>query len=567
MPGLIPWWSLLPAAPDLSGTSALQNQALRLKLQAAQQQQQGYNAMAQLFRDPGNLQNGMLKPEAIAQLGGVYPPAALDLMEAQAKIGQQRQLTAMRGVEFGQKMAQSATDALAPLVSEYDKDVGAGALGPDAALQKYRKSVLDKIDELASSGAYTPQFIDGLRRNPPNPEQLRALALGAKAIQSSAQQREEQRKDTELDIKRLDAVRKANQPTLIGDVKAADGTITKGVPLSYGGKTGFRNAQGEDVEIVNGTVHKIGTKTEEDAATAGAPTGPADLHGDEYLKALPASRAALVRGYAEGRVPFPGSFSLRSPYWQKMVADITQFDPTFDAVNYNARSTTRKDFTAGKSAQNITSIDTAIGHLGTLAKAADGLENRWSPTWNTVANFLESETGDPRVVRFNTAKQAVADELTRAFRGTGGNVSDIKDWEKNLNSSNSPEQLHAAVAQAVELLASRINAIGEQYRRGMGTTADVTELLTPAAKRTLAALPNGEQILNDVGMRRAGTRGEPAAAPSAASTPPVANAPSAGAPPSQSPGAAPEVTEEQYNQLPSGSAYRVPGNPRVMYKP
>src|SRR6185437_1362470 len=143
------------------------------------------------------------------------------------------------------------------------------------------------------------------------------------------------------------------------------------------------------------------------------PTGPENLHGTDYLGALPSARASLIRGYAEGRVPFPGSFSLKSPYWQKMVADITQYDPSFDAVNYNSRAATRKDFTSGKSAQNITSFNTAIGHAGTLMKAADELKNTDYPLINKVANAYESATGDPRIVRFNTAKQAVADELTR----------------------------------------------------------------------------------------------------------------------------------------------------------
>jgi hypothetical protein len=83
--------------------------------------------------------------------------------------------------------------------------------------------------------------------------------------------------------------------------------------------------------------------------------------------------------------------------------------------------------------------------------------------------MYRSATGDPRIVAFNTAKQAVADEMTRVFRGTGGSNADIEGWEKNLNAANSPEQLNAAIKQGVNLLASRANAIGEQYKKGMGT--------------------------------------------------------------------------------------------------
>jgi hypothetical protein len=581
MPELIPWWNLLQKPPDLSGTTPLQNQALRLKLQQAQQQQAGYNALAELFRNPDNLQNGLLKPEAISQLGGVYPPAALDLMEAQAKIGQQRQATQMNVMKFNEAERASATDELAPLVAVYDADLK--TMTPEAAKQKFDAAADAKMQEMRTSGRYSPQYIDQLSRGPKDPERLRAAVLGSKAIQSPAQQRAEQRQETELDVKRLDAVRKANVPTFVGDVKNADGTVTKNVPLAYGGETGFRNAQGEPVKVAGG-VRKIGTKGDEDASAAGVPTGPTDLRGEEYLKALPASRAAQIKGYAEGRIAFPGSFSLRSPYWQKMVADITQYDPDFDAVNYNARASTRRDFTSGKSSQNLTSVNTAIGHMGNLNRAVEKLNNSNFPYWNMASNWLNYAGGNTRFQEaqkeFNVAKQAVATELTRAFRGTGGNVSDIKDWEKSLSDIDSPSSLHAAIGQGVDLLASRVDAIGEQYRRGMGPTADVTELLTPSAKKTLSALPRGEEILSLRGLRPQGTRGEPAPLPPASAGSPTASpgAPSDTIEPPPAPGgavspqpagrgSAPEVTEEQYNALPSGSAYRVPGNPRVMYKP
>jgi hypothetical protein len=42
---------------------------------------------------------------------------------------------------------------------------------------------------------------------------------------------------------------------------------------------------------------------------------------------------------------FPNGPALKTPYWQNMLRNVAQFDPEFDAVNYNARSKTRADFT------------------------------------------------------------------------------------------------------------------------------------------------------------------------------------------------------------------------------
>lgn len=559
---LIPWWQGLPQAGQTYGpdpAKMLNAQVLAEKLRGAQQERQGYNALANLFKDPSNLQNGMLTPEAQQRLGAAgYPRQMLEMMEAQSKIQQQRQATAMSQQKFSQAQNERSTEEMTPLLSQYDQDVG--TIGKEAALQKYRTARMETIERMAGSGTYTPQFIETVKRNPGDPEALRGAILGPKSIQSPAEARDEVRKDERLSIEQNRAETPWRAQTIDG----------KPIDLVKGQAGNWINAMTREPVAANtlkpGSLTKIGTKTEEDASTAGTPTGPTDKHGAEYIEALPAARAAMIKGYAEGRVPFPGSFSLRSPYWQKMVADIVQYDPAFDAVNYNSRSSTRRSFTAGPDAANVTSLNTAIGHLGTLLKAGDKLNNTWSPLWNKVANFLVTQKGDPRVTGFNVAAQAVGSELTRAFRGTGGSLTEIEDWKKNLDTAGSPSQIHEAVEKAVDLLGSRISAVGEKYRRGMGTTADVTELLTPAARKTLAQLPKGEEILNDMGIRPQGTRGEPARTPrvdGAEPATPAAAAPPMGAqaPPAMVGGVPTYSSEEQFKANPPTGPWRRPDDP------
>jgi hypothetical protein len=212
------------------------------------------------------------------------------------------------------------------------------------------------------------------------------------------------------------------------------------------------------------------------------------LHGDDYLKTLPPTIADQVKAYASGKMPMPSGYALKSPYFQKMMQMVTQYDPSFDAVNYNARSKTRNDFTSGKSAQSINALNTVIGHLGTLSAAADKLDNSTFPTWNAVKNVYENATGDPRIKNFDTTKKAVVDELTRVWRGSGGSEGDIKTWSDQINASNSPAQLHSVIGQIGDLLESKINALAETYKQGMGTTADPIQFVTPKSQITLDAL-------------------------------------------------------------------------------
>jgi hypothetical protein len=212
----------------------------------------------------------------------------------------------------------------------------------------------------------------------------------------------------------------------------------------------------------------------------------------EVLASLDPQLASQVKALDEGRMAFPTGFALKSPYWQNILRLVSNYDPSFDAVNYNARAKARADFTAGKSAQNITSFNTAIGHLDTLDKSVDALNNSAYPTWNKVANWAAVQTGDTKFQQaqkdFMAAKQAVTDELTRAFRGSGGNVHDIVGWEQTLNEADSPQALHQAVKTAVNLLQSRIEAVGDQYNRGMGTSHDPLKMLSPHAQATIDRL-------------------------------------------------------------------------------
>ena len=240
------------------------------------------------------------------------------------------------------------------------------------------------------------------------------------------------------------------------------------------------------------------TKTVEPYTGPGSQTANSgsQLTGDEFLKTLPANTQATLKAYQEGRIQFPTGTALRSPQNQRMLQMMQQYDPNFDAVNYAARAKTRQDFASGKSAQNLTSFNTTMAHIDTLDKAIDGLGNS-DYTWvnqakNAAAGPLGMVKQQEALKKFTLAKTAAVDELTRAFRGTGGNVHDLVQWEKSLSEADSPKALKAATKQALGLLEGRINALGEQYNRGMGTTKDGISLLSPKAQAAYRRLTGEE---------------------------------------------------------------------------
>ncbi len=216
------------------------------------------------------------------------------------------------------------------------------------------------------------------------------------------------------------------------------------------------------------------------------PDVPAGEKNEAYLKTLDGPTQALVKALVEGRKSFPSGSALRAPYWQQILAASEKYDPTLDETNYASRSATRKDFTSGKTADQIRSVNTAIGHLSQLSDAADALHNRDMQTYNSIVNGLMTEFGWTGATDYNTILNRVAPEITRVWRGTGGNESDIQRDIDTMKSSRAGSQIHGAIAELGGMLESQLESTRERYRQGMGT-ADI-EVLRPDSRETLTKL-------------------------------------------------------------------------------
>lgn len=211
-----------------------------------------------------------------------------------------------------------------------------------------------------------------------------------------------------------------------------------------------------------------------------------NVTGDKAIEKLPAAVQMQVKALADGRMQFPSGQALKSPYWQNMLDAVAKYDPSFDAVNYNARAQTRKAFTSGKEAGMVNTLNTALGHLNELADASDALKNHDWKAFNTLGNFIATQTGSPVVTNFETIKSRVAPELVQAYRGAGGAEADIERNLKDFDAAASPAQLHGALKVTAELLQSKIDALQKQYDQGMGSSR--ISLLSDAGQKTLDRL-------------------------------------------------------------------------------
>ena len=390
--------------------------------------------------DPGELQRGLDLQQEVAAEPANGPPQA-GFVDTGAQVQPPAQPTAPQRAEANPWLALAAAGFGMAAGNSPNIGVNAGR-GALEGLQNYGEQ-----QKVAQESTKMADQVDQWQKE--NAIKQEALQQGKYDIKSDA----------------MGNMYKVNTRT--GDVE----------PIKGAGLGGF----GTPAPMQNGQATATGTQTGQ-SDSAGNPTG------DAFLSALPPQIGAQVKALAEGRMQFPGGFALKSPYWQQMLSAVSQYDPTFDAVNYNARSGTRKDFTSGKDAASINALNTVAEHMGQLQDAIPDLNNTSWQAANSVKNWAKTQAGSPDVTNFDAIKNSVASELVRVWRGTGGNESDIQGRLKDLSDSNSPQQLQGVLTNMGGLIKGKIDALQDQYKRGMGTAAEDKNFYTPQAQQVFKKL-------------------------------------------------------------------------------
>ncbi len=248
-------------------------------------------------------------------------------------------------------------------------------------------------------------------------------------------------------------------------------SVGGGVPKTDGLPDGFMWQGGQAVPIPG--------------LSDGAAAANSGLTGQAYLDALSPERARRVKATAEGNYPLP---STRSKDYEQVMSDVLQYDPSANAFNLPTRAATRKAFTSGVEARQANALNTVIGHIASLGDKIDSLENTSFMPYNFAKNVVAKATGDADITNFQTNAKSVADEVVKVWRASGGSVHDIEEAQKALESSQSPAQLRGGLETLGDLLHSKINALNDQYAKGMGLSSAEHTLLTPEAKASLKKL-------------------------------------------------------------------------------
>ena len=179
-----------------------------------------------------------------------------------------------------------------------------------------------------------------------------------------------------------------------------------------------------------------------------------------------------------------------------------QIDPSFDEGTYNVRQKYLNLWTSGAEHKANVAANTAVQHIGTLKTASDELENDFmnasegglfTAKLNTVGEFLLKNKNDPRVVKFESAAEKVANELAAAYKGGNASTSE-KEQEREgilLSIKNSPLSKNAILETSINLLGDKINVLRESYTATMGNPPPRDQVITPATRAALKKMQEG----------------------------------------------------------------------------
>ena len=301
---------------------------------------------------------------------------------------------------------------------------------------------------------------------------------------------------------------------IMGMVDVRRGTIN-GVPMAkwQAGDTGMAGAG-----VAGGPGGGAGGGTSVDPSL----TGQAFLDAVSKNPKFGPGEASKVQGIAEGKIPYPTGFIMKTPYGRWLTNAVGQYEPGIDATKINQRRTFNTQLgsaTPNSVGGQKTLMGTSLGHLAEVADAAVNLGNYAGGGVAPIAhwtNWAKNTVGTDAAARANALSEGVdrlSGEVGKLYSGnSGGGVNERESTRSRFGEAQSPPELAAGLEMSRDLIKSKLLALESQQDQIFGPN-------NPGRVDFLGA--NGRAALAKIDAAIAKLRGQSAPTSAAA---PVASA-------------------------------------------
>ncbi len=207
-----------------------------------------------------------------------------------------------------------------------------------------------------------------------------------------------------------------------------------------------------------------------------APNNP-NVTGEEFLKTLDPGKAETVRGIAEGRIPYPSGFIMKTPYGQWLTQAVGQYEPGIDSTKIKERATFNTQMgsaTPSSVGGQKNLMGTSLGHLGEVAEAAADLNNSNGFGIAPLAHLVNrgSQLTTEQAAKANKLNETVdrfSGEVGKLYSGSaGGGVQERDQTRSRFGAAQSPQELAAGLEASRDLIKSKLNALENQQDQIFG---------------------------------------------------------------------------------------------------
>ena len=212
--------------------------------------------------------------------------------------------------------------------------------------------------------------------------------------------------------------------------------------------------------------------------------------GAEEMSLSPAAMANATELYQKtGVMPPLGmgkqAAQLRSNIMNKAAEQYGHIDLASAQQDFKNQSQAMKAFGTGTQGQQITAINTAIGHLHDGLEAAEAMKNGSFQPGNAVYNKLRTKFGSDTVTNFDSFKRALGGEVVKALTGRV-TVPELEEFRDAISSSASWPQLRTALVDTGKIMGSKLNSLQDTGKRLK--MKDTDQYISPRSKEALGKM-------------------------------------------------------------------------------
>jgi hypothetical protein len=176
---------------------------------------------------------------------------------------------------------------------------------------------------------------------------------------------------------------------------------------------------------------------------------------------------------------------LRSNIMNKAAEQYGHIDLASAQQDFKNQSQAMKAFGTGTQGQQITAINTAIGHLHDGLEAAEAMKNGSFQPGNAVYNKLRTKFGSDTVTNFDSFKRALGGEVVKALTGRV-TVPELEEFRDAISSSASWPQLRTALVDTGKIMGSKLNSLQDTGKRLK--MKDTDQYISPRSKEALGKM-------------------------------------------------------------------------------